>query len=66
MATAHIYALLAADLPPGSVRSSKPLRQRLLDFVNDTQTHCLQLAATGAPLLQCAVSVHGHAKRSDG
>ena len=54
VATAHIHALVAADLPPGALRGSKALRQRLLDFVADTQAHCLALSPPGKPWLSPA------------
>ena len=41
LACGHIFALAAADLPPGAVRASKPLRVRLLDWLADAQSHCL-------------------------
>ena len=41
LACGHIFGLVAADLPPGAVRASKPLRVRLLDWLADAQNHCL-------------------------
>ena len=58
VAAAHIYALAAADMPPGALRNSKALRQRLLDFVNETQAHCLALSPAGAPQIGASFSLH--------